>query len=173
MSYIPKYILKRMVPKNSFFTVDKNGDGKGDAIGFYIVNVLSPLAIPSDIPSDPKELAKLAGVDDLNKLITVTLNGVDIGFDFKKLELRYENKSARLDNLAAAAGITIPVGGKVVIIYDLAEKDYPAGMKAIGEHEVIIKYNAGGQSGELSAKREITADRVCLKYPPDVNSFKE
>ncbi len=109
MSYIPKYILKRMVPKNSFFTVDKNGDGKGDAIGFYIINVLSPLTIPSEIPSDPKELAKLAGVDDLNKLITVTLNGVDIGFDFKKLELRHEDKSARLDNLAAAAGITIPV----------------------------------------------------------------
>ncbi len=172
MSYIPKYILKRMVPANSFFTVDKNGDGKAESIGFYIVNVISPLSLPADIPKDPKELAKLAGVSDLNSLISVSLDGVDLKFDFNKLELRYEDKSVRIGNLADAAGITIPVGAKVVVIYDYPEKEYPPGMKIVGEHELTIKYNVAGQSGDLSAKREVTSDRVCVKYPPDVNSFK-
>ncbi|MHA1372579.1 MAG: hypothetical protein ACTSRA_23020, partial [Promethearchaeota archaeon] len=108
MSYIPKYILKRMVPKNSFFTVDKTGDGKVDAIGFYIVNVISPLSIPADVPSTPGELAKLTGVDDLNSLISVILDGVDLGFDFEKLELTYQDKSVKLANLSDAAGLTIP-----------------------------------------------------------------
>ncbi|MBN2151448.1 MAG: hypothetical protein JW839_08385 [Candidatus Lokiarchaeota archaeon] len=172
MSYIPKYILKRLIPANAFFTVDKNGDGKADAIGFYIVNVISPLALPADIPKDPKELAKLAGVDDLSSLITVTLDGVDLKFDFNKLELRYEGKGVRMANLADAAGITIPVGGKVVVIYDYPESEYPPGMNIVGEHELVVKYNIAGQSGEIGAKREVTSDRVKLKYPPDVNTFK-
>jgi len=41
------------------------------------------------------------------------------------LELRYEDKGVKIGNLADAAGITIPVGGKVVFIYDYPEDDYP------------------------------------------------
>jgi hypothetical protein len=160
-----------MVPANAFFTVDKNGDGKAESIGFYIVNVLSPISLPADIPKDPKELAKLAGVSDLNSLITVMLDGVDLKFDFKKLELRYEGKSVKFGNLADAAGMTIPVGAKVVVIYDFPEKEYPPGIKMVGEHELTVKYNVAGQSGDLSVKREVTNDRARLKYPPDVNTF--
>nr|MDO8115935.1 hypothetical protein [Candidatus Sigynarchaeota archaeon] len=162
MSYIPKYILKRMVPADSFFNVDKNGDGKADAFGFYIINVISPLAIPAEIPSDPKELAKLAGVDDLSSLLSVSVDGKELPFDINKVELRYEDKGVKLSNLAAAAGITIPVGGKVVAIYD-----YPGGLP-VGEHEITIKYGVGGSGGEISVKRELMADRACLKYPPVV-----
>ncbi|MHA1700096.1 MAG: hypothetical protein ACTSWN_14740 [Promethearchaeota archaeon] len=165
MSYIPKYILKRMVPKNSFFNVDKTGDGKPDAFGFYIINVISPLSIPAEVPSDPDELAKLAGVDDLNSLLNVTVDGEDIGFDFKKLELRHEDKSVRLDKLADAAGVTVPVGGKIVVIYD-----YPGGLP-VGEHEITIKYGVAGSEGEISVKRELTEDRSCISYPPDIDSL--
>ena len=171
MSFIPKYILKRMLPANSFFTIDKDGDGKAEAIGFYIVNVISPLSLPAEIPSTPEELVKLAGASDLNSLISVTLDGVDLGFDFNKLELRYEDKSVKIGNLADAAGITIPVGGKVVFIYDYPENDYPAGITMIGEHELTLKYNLAGQSGDISVKREVTEDRARLSYPPDVNTF--
>ena len=157
-----------MVPKDAFFTVDKTGDGKADCLGFYIVNVISPLAIPADVPSDPAELAKLAGVDDLNSLITVTLDDVDLGFDFNKLELRYEDKSVRFTNLADAAGVTVPVGGKIVVIYDYPESEYPEGMEIVGEHELKIKYSVAGNEGEITAKRELTADKACLPYPPSI-----
>lgn len=160
-----------MVPKNSFFTVDKTGDGKSDAIGLYIVNVISPFSIPPEIPPTPEELAKLAGVEDLNSIISLTIDGVDVGFDFKNLELRYEDKGITLETLGEAAGVTLPVGGKLTIIYDFPESQYPDGMTALGEHEVVIKYNVGGQEGELSAKREIPEERVAISYPPDINSF--
>nr|MDO8113444.1 hypothetical protein [Candidatus Sigynarchaeota archaeon] len=160
MSYIPKYILKRMIPEDSFFNVCKKVAGKPDAFGFYIVNVISPLTVPSEIPSDPKELAKLAGVDDLSKLITVTLDGKALAVDLNKVELRYENKSVTLKNLKDAAGVTIPVGGKLALIYD-----YPGGLKE-GEHELVVKVGIGGNVQEISAKRVLKKERVALKYPP-------
>lgn len=162
MSYIPKYIIKRMVPEDSFFNTCKNTPGEPDAFGFYIVNVLSPLSIPADIPSDPQELAKLAGVDDISQLISVNLDGQDLDFDINKLELRYEDKSVMLTNLADAAGITIPVGGKLIIIYE-----YPGGL-SVGEHELTVKINIGGSPQEITAKRELKEERAALEYPPSV-----
>lgn len=114
------------------------------------MNVLSPLSLPADIPKDPKELAKLVGVADLDSIISVTLDGVDLKFDFNKLELRFEDKSVKLSNIADAAGLTIPVGRKIVLIYDYPEKDYPPNIKMIGEHELVVNYNVAGQSGELA-----------------------
>ena len=89
-------------------------------------------------------------------------------FDFSKLELRYEDKSVRMTNLADAAGVTIPVGGKLIMIYDYPETEYPEGMEIIGEHEVSIKYSVAGQEGEITAKRALLEERHCLKYPPEV-----
>ena len=161
MSYIPKYILKRMVPKDSFMNIDTTGDGKADAFGFYIVNVISPLAIPAEVPSDPAELAKLAGVDDINSLLTVTVDGEDIGFEFKNLELRYEDKSVTIDTLADAAGVTVPVGGKLIAIYK-------GRTLSPGEHEVSIKYGVAGSEGEIAVKRELKEEKACVAYPPTV-----
>nr|MDO8113445.1 hypothetical protein [Candidatus Sigynarchaeota archaeon] len=160
MSYIPKYILKRMIPEDSFFNVCKKTAGKPDAIGLYIVNVISPLTVPAEIPSDPKELAKLAGVDDLSKLISITIDGKAVPFDINKLELRFENKGVTLKNLKDAAGVTVPVGGKLALIYD-----YPGGLKE-GEHEIVIKAGIGGNVQEIAAKRVLKKERVALKYPP-------
>lgn len=161
MSYIPKYILKRMIPEDSFFNTCKNGS-EPDTFGFYIVNVISPLSVPAEIPSDPEELAKLAGVDDLSKLITVSVDGQELEFDINKLSLKYEDKIVTLANLADAAGVTIPVGGKLVLMYE-----YPGGL-SVGEHEVTVKINIGGGAQEITAKRELKEERAALPYPPEV-----
>ncbi|MBD3188912.1 hypothetical protein GF325_18945 [Candidatus Bathyarchaeota archaeon] len=150
-----------MVPKDSFFCVDKSGDGKADAFGFYIINVISPLSIPADIPSDPDALAKMANVDDINSLLSVSVDGEELDFDIKNLELRYEDKSVTIDNLSDAAGVTVPVGGKVVIIYSGKTLEP-------GEHEIVIKYGVAGSEGEIGVKRELAEDRACLSYPPEV-----
>ncbi|MHA1996834.1 MAG: hypothetical protein ACTSU9_01880, partial [Promethearchaeota archaeon] len=142
-----------MVPKDAFMNVDKSGDGKADSFGFYIVNVISPIAIPADIPSDPAELAKLAGVDDINSLLTVTVDGESIDFDINNLELRYEDKAVTISTLGEAAGVTVPVGGKLVVIYSgktLTE----------GEHEVSIKYGVAGSEGEITVKRELLPEKA-------------
>ena len=67
-----------------------------------------------------------------------------------------------------AAGITIPVGGKIVVIYDYPESEYPEGFEVAGEHELKIKYSVAGTEGELGAKRVLAEDRMRIKYPPEV-----
>jgi hypothetical protein len=156
MSYIPKYILKRMIPEDAFFNTSKVKGGKPTHMGFYIVNVISPLSIPAEIPSDPKELAKLAGVDDISKLINLSLDGKELAFDINKLVLKYEDKLVTIKTLKDAAGVTIPVGGKLFIMYEMA------GGLAAGEHEIIVKVGLGGNVQEISAKRTLKEDRVNL-----------
>ncbi len=156
MSYIPKYILKRMIPEDSFFNTTKGKAAKPTHFGFYIVNVISPLSIPAEIPSDPKELAKLAGVDDLSKLINLSVDGKEMKFDIEKLSLKYEDKIVTLKNLKDAAGVTLPVGGKLFIMYE-----YPGGLTE-GEHEIIVKAGIGGNVQEIAAKRVLKADRMNL-----------
>jgi hypothetical protein len=156
MSYIPKYILKRMIPEDSFFNATKGKAAKPTHMGLYIVNVISPLSIPAEIPSDPKELAKLAGVDDISKLINLSIDGKDLAFDINKLVLKYEDKLVTIKNLKDAAGVTLPVGGKLSIMYEM-----PGGLAA-GEHEIIIKAGIGGNVQEISAKRTLKAERMNL-----------
>ncbi|NMC07982.1 MAG: hypothetical protein GYA24_22440, partial [Candidatus Lokiarchaeota archaeon] len=130
--------------------------------GFYIVKVISPLSIPAEIPSDPKELAKLAGVDDLSKLINLSVDGKEMAFDINKLVLRYEDKEVTLKNLKDAAGVTIPVGGKLAIMYEMA-----GGLPA-GEHEIVVKAGIGGNVQEIAAKRTLKPERANLPYPPKI-----
>jgi len=162
MSIIPKYILKRMVPENALFNTCKETPGVPDAFGFYFINVLAPLTIPSDLPNTPEELARMAEVDDLSNLFNLTVDGQDIGFDINKLEMRVEDTSVTLANVTAAAGLMIPVGGKVIIMHD-----YPGGL-SVGEHEITVKINIGGSLQEISIKRELNEDRAALPYPPEM-----
>ena len=151
-----------MIPEDSFFNTTKGKAAKPTHFGFYIVNVISPLSIPAEIPSDPKELAKLAGVDDLSKLINLSVDGKELAFDIKKLTLRYEDKEVTLLNLKDAAGVTIPVGGKLIIMYEM-----PGGLPA-GEHEIVVKAGIGGNVQEIAAKRTLKPERANLPYPPKV-----
>ena len=98
MSYIPKYILKRMVPKDAVKKVE-NG------IEIHMVNVISPLSIDDGIPDDAENHVnfKVNGEDlspELKKQITFTLEGGD---------------SYSIENAKEFEGVVIPVGGKLVI----------------------------------------------------------
>ena len=39
---------------------------------------------------------------------------------------------------------------------------------SVGEHELKIKYSVAGNEGEIGAKRELTEDRKCIAYPPEI-----
>ncbi|MBD3352778.1 MAG: hypothetical protein GF364_14920 [Candidatus Lokiarchaeota archaeon] len=99
MSYIPKYILKRMLPKDGIVRVP-------DGIELNLINVLSPLSI-DEIPEDYLEY-----LDYLKVLI----DGEPISNDVKVgIEIKFEGEIYGKDNLKDAIGKTIPVGGKLTI----------------------------------------------------------
>lgn len=137
MSYIPKYILKRMFPKDKSLKVVKK-DGKS-FIMIQMVNVLQPLSVPDkidigdfDVNSAPNYLdLKINGkdlkvtVENVKKYVTIWAQGK--GFNYE--DILVHNK---------AAGITIAVGGKISLLIDMA---YP-GVKDLvpgpGEYEVSV-----------------------------------
>ncbi len=113
MSYIPKYILKRMVPMDAVKATDN---------GFVIevTNVISPLSV-DEIP------------DDLSNLISFKVDGKDLPVeDFK---LKHEDLIVDIKNPQGALGATIPVGGKIEIIYE-------GGKIEAGTHEFEVNIQA-------------------------------
>ncbi len=148
MSYVPKYIIKRIVPPDALANYDLNGDKKADHVGCKYVNVLSPMAIPPDI--DPEFLLK-------------QLKG--IWLDGKKVEgiregaVIFEGKKYSLNNIKEAAGKTIPVGGVLLILIPV-----PGGLP-VGMHKLKLVTEYNGQESANEVEREITADRACLPAP--------
>ncbi len=132
MSYIPKYILKRMVPDNAVKIVANN-------IEITIVNVISPLTI-EDIPEG-----------DLSQYVDIALDGKwyegQAKQDFvSKIELRYEDKAVTLKNVRQFSGLTLPVGAQIKLVTP------NPGWKAGETHSVTVKIN-------LDNPVEITAER--------------
>jgi len=96
MSYIPKYILKRMLPEDCV---------KATADGFTITmtNVISPLTV-EEIPPN--------AIDYLE----FKLNDVEVSADVKKgIKITAGDKTVGINNLQDALGATIPVGGILAI----------------------------------------------------------
>ncbi|HMF34665.1 MAG TPA: hypothetical protein VKK79_24800 [Candidatus Lokiarchaeia archaeon] len=112
MSYIPKYILKRMVPPDAV----KNTD---DGWEVEVTNVISPLTV-DEIP------------DNVMDLVSFKIDGEEM--DKSTMALRYEDKTVSVDNPQDALGVTIPVGGKVYIVHK--GDQLPAGMH---KFEVSVK----------------------------------
>jgi hypothetical protein len=96
MSYIPKYILKRMIPEDAVQNTD---------YGWHvsITNVISPLAV-DEIP------------DNVMDLFKISVDGEEI--DKTKASLAYEDKVVTFEDPTAALGITIPVGGVIELRYN-------------------------------------------------------
>lgn len=128
MSYIPKYILRRLFPKDCIKLVN-------DGIEITFNNVISPLKVeevPEDffsnynIKIDSKEVSK-----DIMANVKITLNG----------------KEFTKDNLKSMEGEVVPIGGKIKIF---APETEFAGMKAVKgeEHKfhVIISTPGGGKA---------------------------
>jgi len=148
MSYVPKYILKRIVPMDAVANYDLDGDGTADHVGVKYVNVISPMQIPADI--DPSYL--------LSQLKGIWLDGEKIE-NVESGLIIYEGKRYAIDNIQEAAGQTIPVGGSFLIMIQ-----YPGGLSE-GMHKIKLTTEYNSQESSTELEREIAADRACLPAP--------
>jgi hypothetical protein len=123
MSYVPKYILKRMLPTDCVKSV-------GTGIEITFINVLSPITI-EQIP------------DNVLDFLEFKINGKEVANDVKsKIKIAMENEVATIENMRTYIGRTIPVGGKLVINIPLPlekgiEYDFEITIKT--EHPFNIK----------------------------------
>lgn len=102
MSYVPKYILKRMLPKNCVKKVD-NG------INIEFLNVISPITI-EEIPDNALDYLE----------VNIDGNAVDAAVK-EKIEIGFEEEKATIENLKDFIGRTIPVGGKLNIFIPVTD----------------------------------------------------
>jgi len=113
MSYIPKYILKRMLPKDCVKSTD-------EGLKIQMINVISPITI-EEIP------------DNVLDYLEVVIDGNPVGNDVKeKIEVGFEGEKATFGTLKNYIGRTIPVGGTLDIFIPVK------GLKSGEEHEFDI-----------------------------------
>jgi hypothetical protein len=102
MSYIPKYILKRMIPQDAV-KID------GDNIIVEMTNVISPISI-DEAPDNVLDYFELK----IDGNIHIDGTKPDEG---KHLKVEWEGKIFTIDNFKEAVGLTLPVGGKLKFIF--------------------------------------------------------
>jgi hypothetical protein len=113
MSYIPKYILKRMFPKDCVKEIE-------GGVEINMINVISPLSIDDGIP------------DDAENHIDFILDGNVIDAELKKkITFTIEDKTYTVANAKEFEGVVIPVGGSIKIFL-------PVDCKSGEEHEFDI-----------------------------------
>jgi hypothetical protein len=96
MSYIPKYIMKRMFPDNAFKAVT-------GGLEITMVNVISPLSVDT-VP------------DDVENYLEATVDGKAVAKEEKKkIKITTGGKSFTLANAKEFAGVVIPVGEKITV----------------------------------------------------------
>ncbi|MBN2153446.1 MAG: hypothetical protein JW839_18470 [Candidatus Lokiarchaeota archaeon] len=96
MSYIPKYIMKRMFPEDSFKAVE-------GGLEVTMVNVISPLSV-DEVP------------DDVENYLEATVNGTKLtDEEKKKIKIITSQKTYMLSNAKEFAGVVIPVGDKLKV----------------------------------------------------------
>jgi hypothetical protein len=112
MSYIPKYILKRMIPNDAVKEV-------AGGIEISIVNVISPISI-DEIP------------DNLLEYLELEADGTKMDNDLKKkIKITYNDKAYSIENAKELVGLTIPVGAALKIFA-------PAPFKKGEKHKVCV-----------------------------------
>lgn len=142
MSYIPKYILKRMFPKDTCLSLVKY---KGaEYLKLVMTNVISPI----EVPSGKLDLGTIKLPDDIGKMIKIQVNGKDVpatpqilvndvmlvsGVDGKV----HTFKSIFEQN--SAAGTMISVGSKIGLL--IKKSAFPA---------AVIAEMADGKEAEIS-----------------------
>jgi hypothetical protein len=125
MSYMPKYILKRVFPADCIKLKD-NG------VEFTFNNVLAPMQIEK-IPEGEAYLARYS----------IKVDGVNIPIEImKKAKVTVNGKTYASTNIKALEGQVIPAGGKIVIFAPVTEF---AGkkLKKGEEHEFFISIKVG------------------------------
>ncbi|MHA1821393.1 MAG: hypothetical protein ACTSU2_14595 [Promethearchaeota archaeon] len=139
MSYIPKYILKRMFPKGKSLKV-VNKDGKKYVL-LQMINVISPISIPESVSLDdldfnPEDVGNLLKIEVNGKPMEVTLERIK-----NKVSIWHAGKEYTYQNIFfenAAGGLTIPVGGKLTILIEY-EGDIADIITGPGEYEVHVE----------------------------------
>ena len=128
MSYIPKYILKRMFPEDSFKKVE-NG------IEVTMINVISPLSV-DEVP------------DDVVNYIEAIVDGTPItAEDKEKVTISTGDNTYAITNAKEFAGVVIPVGATIKVFI-------PCDLEEGSEHEIGITIKTE-HPFELSVKRTV------------------
>jgi len=140
MSFVPKYIIKRMVPPDALKNVDTDGKGKVDGFALKYVNVLAPMKIEKNLD-----------VEDLKK----QLFDADLEMDGKKLDVKKAaicatGKKFTIENIADIGGMELPVGGCLYIYYPL-----PGGLAA-GKHVLHLKTKYKERVDETTLERDLS-----------------
>lgn len=122
MSYIPKYILKRMIPQDAVKI-------ENDEIVVEMTNVISPISI-DEVPENVLEYIELK----VDGNVIVDGSKPEMG---KTLKITWEDKVFTIDNFKSAVGMTLPVGGKLKIAF----KNPGLASGSTHKFEVTIKTN--------------------------------
>ncbi len=139
MSYIPKYIIKRIIPADALKNVDMDGKGKVDGFALKYVNVLAPMQIEKDFD-----------VEDLKKqLFDAELRVDQNSLDVKKGAIFAIGKKITLENIADLGGLSLPVGGHLFIYFP------QAGGLGAGKHTLIMKTKYKERAEETVLEREL------------------
>lgn len=128
MSYIPKYILKRMLTKDCLKL-------EGDMIVIEVINVISPISI-DEIP------------EDVLNYLEVKVDG-NVLPDLSGLRLSAQGKEFSLSNIKEAVGLTLPVGEKLII-----KMPNTPGVKKGETHTVDVTIKANNPIS-ITAEREV------------------
>lgn len=148
---MPKYILKRIVPKEALANYDISGDGTPDHVGLKYINVLAPMELPADLTADDL-LGQLEGIYVDDEKVDQPERGM----------ILYQDRRITIENIAEFAGETFPVGGQLLILVP-----YPGGLDP-GPHKLRIDTVYQGQKNSSGVERELTQDRACLPVPDSI-----
>ena len=139
MSYMPKYIIKRLFPSDCIKL-------KGDGVEITFNNVLAPMAVEK-IPE---------GVAYLERY-SIKIDGNEVPLELmKKAKVTVNGKVYASTNIKEMEGEVIPAGGKIVIFAPITEF---AGkkLKKGEEHEfyVVIKTGEEGRKSEYGPLKRV------------------
>ena len=139
MSYIPKYIIKRIIPADALKNVDMDGKGKADGFALKYVNVLAPMQIEKNFD-----------VEDLKKqLFDAELKVDGTSLDVKKGAIFVLGKKITITNIADLGGLSLPVGGHMFIYFP------QAGGLGAGKHTLVMKTKYKERVEETQLERDL------------------
>jgi hypothetical protein len=167
MSYVPKYIIKRMFPKDECLQV-VTYEGK-PWVQIQAINVFSPATVPDHIDLGPVKLP-----DDAGKYLKISVNGTALPVTPEVLVndvliyvggKKYTFNSIIKEN--AAAGLTLAVGGKLTIL--IKKSAFPKAIQDLlakpGEVTILVEVVID-QPGSI----EVKANLVKIGAPFDAAS---
>jgi hypothetical protein len=139
MAYVPKYIIKRMIPADALKNVDMDGKGRIDGFALKYVNVLAPMQIEKNFD-----------VEDLKKqLFDADIKVDGTALDVKKGAIYAIGKKITLANIADLGGLSLAVGSHLYIYFP------QAGGLGAGKHVLCLKTKYKERAEETVLERDM------------------